>query len=208
MAIGAPRGRAARVRRYAGGWVRVLLAGLMVAAPLGGRGASPKPYVSVNNLVVPFYAAGQSEAVAVLRVEHVFRDHERRGFFRIGLLPLLVGEGVRLEFRDAGVAARELDRVRQGVESSLGGDRIEMRRVRMSCGGTPARVLSATRLRTEKDGRWRLLEGVSVQIGETRRSVSNAVLQVSGPRAGRLTLETAEGSAELNLLGDPAPQSP
>lgn len=95
----------------------MLLAGLMVAAPLGGRGASPKPYVSVNNLVVPFYAAGQSEAVAVLRVEHVFRDHERRGFFRIGLLPLLVGEGVRLEFRDAGVAARELDRVRQGVES-------------------------------------------------------------------------------------------
>ena len=171
-------------------------AGVLIALAAGAA----ESYVGLKKLAVPFYAPGEPEAEAVLRIDRVFREYERRGFFRIGLLPVIVGEGVTLEFRDRAAAARSMDRVRQGLESSLGGGRIELRQLVVTCRGAEPRSLKAGRVRVEKPGRWRMSDGVAVETGRASLRASNALMQASGPQAGRLVLSDP-GRVEADLFG-------
>jgi len=49
---------------------------------------------------MPVYLKSESLPVAVFRANRIYHDHQRKGFFRIGGLPLLVLEGLSLELRD------------------------------------------------------------------------------------------------------------
>jgi hypothetical protein len=51
----------------------------------------------LQGLALPVYLDLSSPAT-VVRADSVSREHQRRGFFRIGALPLLVCEGVTVEF--------------------------------------------------------------------------------------------------------------
>jgi hypothetical protein len=47
------------------------------------------------------YAPNSVREIADYKVETIFLDHRKLGFFRVKLLPVLVVQGVRLEFADA-----------------------------------------------------------------------------------------------------------
>jgi hypothetical protein len=51
------------------------------------------------------YARGSVREIADCKVERVFTGHRKVGFFRVRLLPVLVVQGVRLEFTDAAFSA-------------------------------------------------------------------------------------------------------
>ena len=51
-------------------------------------------------VVVPIFAESGERAAAVLKVQRVTRDLQKRGLFRIGSLPCVRFEGVVLEVRD------------------------------------------------------------------------------------------------------------
>ena len=50
----------------------------------------------MRGATLPFYMPGESKPYAALRVQRVVKDFDRRGFFRIGLLPVLVADSVTL----------------------------------------------------------------------------------------------------------------
>ena len=51
-----------------------------------------------QNLEFRTYASNSIQEIAECKVEKIFLDHRRLGFFRVNLLPVLVVQGVRLEF--------------------------------------------------------------------------------------------------------------
>lgn len=53
-----------------------------------------------QNLEVTTYAPNSNRKVADCKVERIFLDHRKIGFFRVRLLPVLVAQGVRVEFGD------------------------------------------------------------------------------------------------------------
>ena len=85
--------------------------------------------VSVQRAVVPLYPTNSFKLSAIVRVDRVFTDYQRRGFFRIGLLPVVVLDGVTFEAQDTSDPLGSLACVRRWLATKAG-QRIEMRRVK------------------------------------------------------------------------------
>src|SRR5687767_11174635 len=56
---------------------------------------------AAREVVVPLFTASGDKAAAVVRIQSVSRDLERKGFFRVAALPFVALKGVELEIRDA-----------------------------------------------------------------------------------------------------------
>ncbi len=59
------------------------------------------PGFNPENLEFRTYAPNSTREIADCKVEKVFLDHRTLGFFKVKLLPVLVVQGVRVEFGDA-----------------------------------------------------------------------------------------------------------
>jgi hypothetical protein len=79
--------------------------GLVLAVLLAGANWVPGGDFPVGfgwqNLEFRTYAPNSIREIADCKVEKIFLDHRKLGFFRVKLLPVLVVQGVRLEFADA-----------------------------------------------------------------------------------------------------------
>lgn len=65
------------------------------------QGADFPTGVAWRNLEFTTYAPRSIQEIADCKVEKIFLDHRKLGFFRVKLLPVLVVQRVRLEFADA-----------------------------------------------------------------------------------------------------------
>lgn len=180
-----------------GGWL--LLALLCIPA---GAADSPLSGSRMADVTMPFYLGAEQEPSAVLRAEKVFRDYQRRGFFRIGLLPMAVLEGVVIEVRHPAQIGASLGQLQQWLRRDATGC-LELRRVRIVLDQTPARSLEAGCARPLPDGAWQLLGGVRWEAGTNLLQAASATLQVTGERAGRLILATAPPQTNDFLLSSP-----
>ncbi len=143
--------------------------------------------VSVQRAVVPLYTTGSFKLSAVVRVDRAYMDYQRKGFFRIGLLPIGVLDGVTYEARDLSSPAASLASLRRW----LGPDAakyVELRRVTLLL--SPANRLEAGALRCLADGRWELRNGVRFVSGANDLRAPSATLQLTGSRVGQLILQT------------------
>ncbi len=79
--------------------------GLALAVLLAGAGKSPGENFPLGfgwqNLEFTTYAPNSIRQLADYKVETIFLDHRKLGFFRVKLLPVLVVQGVQLEFAEA-----------------------------------------------------------------------------------------------------------
>ena len=96
MHIVEPSNQACGLRSKFIGFAFVWL-GLGLALASASPHASPT-FRKASNLVVPVYDTNTFELRATLRVKQVYPGQKKVGFFRVQLLPQIVGEGVRLEF--------------------------------------------------------------------------------------------------------------
>jgi len=141
-------------------------------------------------MTLPVYLGDDMHLAALLRAERLYAGFQRRGFFRIGVLPQFMADGVTLELHDAARCAEVL----QGVPAKLrlwgNVGALEMRRVVVVFGAptTTSTRLEAGRALCGQDGRWELLDGVVFQAGTNRVSAPSGRLQIVGPKAGRLEL--------------------
>jgi len=163
---------------------------------------------ALKGITAPLYVAGEPKPVAVLRVEKVFTDYQRKGFFRIGLLPLCVADGVRLEVQQPEKAAAALANVPGHLRLAKGNVPAELRRLVLSVAGEPTVQLKAGRVRFGQAGDWLLDGGVSCAQGTTVTEGARATLQVTGESPGQLVLETAAGQRTARLLPTPPPKTP
>jgi hypothetical protein len=84
---------------------RKLWSGLVLAALLVGAGRALGVDFPIDdgwqNLEFRTYAPNSIQEIADCKVDKIFLDHRKLGFFRVKLLPVLVVQGVSLEFGDA-----------------------------------------------------------------------------------------------------------
>ncbi len=184
-------------------WYELLLALSALATPsyvLAAAGLFAG-ITRIDNLLAPVYLSFGSKPVALLRVEHVYHDYQRVGFFRIGAFPLVVLEKVKLEIRDP---AKLLAALTQ-VEGQLGwgdgsGDAVEGRDFTLIGTSQNGVRVKARILRFESGASWRLLDGSVDLPGSAPITFQRATLVIRGLRAGRLTCQMASGVVRLNLL--------
>lgn len=157
--------------------------------------------VSVRQIAIPYYAKGQGSPAAVVRINRIYTDHQRRGFFRIGLLPMLVAEDVRVEVFQPCEALDALQGAKKWLKPASS-QALEWRNVRFVFPQETAPRLEANKLRLSEDGAWKLTDGVVVRWGTNETHRSEAILQVTGTRAGELFLAHG-GTESLNLLQNP-----
>lgn len=143
----------------------------------------------IHDALFPFYAGAEPKLCTVVRVEDIYTDCERRGFFRIGILPLEVMEGVGIEIRNPETAGDGLAQLHHWLESQ-GARRVELRRVKFLVDSTVTNRVEAGRIRVAADGTWQLLDGVKLVSGTNETKAARATLQISGEQAGELVLET------------------
>ena len=143
--------------------------------------------VSVQRAVVPLYTTGSFKLSAVVRVDRAFLDYQHRGFFRIGMFPIGVLDGVTFEARDTADPLASLACVRHWLGTKAG-QRIEMRRVKFLF--SPTSRLEAGLARCVAGDHWELLNGVRFVSGGGEVQAPRATLEMAGPRAGRVILET------------------
>jgi hypothetical protein len=143
-----------------------------------------------TGLVVPFYVGMEHEPSAVFQAKRFFRDYERKGFFKIGVLPIAVFEGVTVEVKHADSVSNSLAELRDWLGRD-GARRVELRRVELLITSSPPCRVFSGRVRFLDNGQCRLFEGVTMTRGTNEVSSGSAVLQLSGARAGQIVFETS-----------------
>jgi hypothetical protein len=154
-------------------------------------------------MVVPICLDSQRpvQPSAILRVGHIFSDYQRRGFFRIGVLPLLVIDGPVVEIRDPMKLSEVLSTVhceiffKDHLTKSA-----EARDFSVRFGSEGGFLLQARLVRLERSGQWRLHEGMVKRPGAPAIAFQKASLQITGREVGELRCETTNGVAHFNLL--------
>jgi hypothetical protein len=138
----------------------------------------------VRNGVFALYAPDEARPVVLVRVGQAYRDYQRRGFFRIGVLPAGVFEGVTFEVMDIGATTNRLLRLDEWVRPSVAGA-FELRRMKIIWGAR-TNSLEAGKVRIASRGSWELLDGVRLTVNGSTTEVRRAILQVTGAQAGEL----------------------
>ena len=167
-----------------------------------------------SGVVLAIYPEIGLQPLAILRADQLYEDYQRRGFFRIGALPMLVAEGLSVELCDTNQLSAALTQAstRFGVKAKKF-KAVEGRGFSLSFSGQLKGVVHARTARLESSTEWRLQEGTVEQPGSAAIAFRRATLAVAGPKAGELTYETATGPTSVHLLAlirplDPAPIQP
>jgi hypothetical protein len=181
-----------------------LFAALLLCAAKGtvhAQGWLPDPNIEVRNAVAPIYLEARPEPAAILRADRVATEYQRRGFFRIGALPMLVMDGLSLEFLDS----NRFSNVLSSASARLSGagemkKPVEGRNLRVWFAPDTERRLTAQRVRLENGFTWRLHDGGIIQNGAVVIPFSEATLAVAGADIGELVCKSPAGVVHTNLL--------
>ena len=142
-----------------------------------------------KGIAYPVYAAEASVPIAVVRVQSTRTEYQRRGFLRIGALPMLVAEQVRVEVRDPRATVAQLSGLPEWLRAPGKGRAGEVRDFQMFDPAEPARPwLSADRVRFAPNGQWEMTGVVVRGPGMASQPFGYALLQVTGERAGQVLL--------------------
>ena len=181
--------------------VRLWLCWLGAFLLLPARGQSAADFLEqgwvMNHAVIPLYSEPGNSPAAIVRVDKVYTEYEKHGFFRIGALPIGVLEGVTFEAKDASPQGRNLERLASWLGADAG-SHLELRGVRFIA--SPSSSLEAGRLRPTGRERWELSGGVAFVRGTNTLRADKATIQVTGPNAGLLILQTTPPSTNTFLF--------
>jgi len=168
-------------------WKAATALALGLAAGGGYAQIQPgKTIGQVEDVMVPIYLDNSPTPAAILRVGRVYRDFQRRGFFRIGILPVVVGEDVSIEIREPDELEQIFTKTSTIIGSFAKSDAVELHRARLLFPGQETPLVEAGRMRLEKQERLRLSSRVTIHTATKRFETTKADFLVAGPQAGQL----------------------
>ncbi len=192
-------------------FVRGALSILILSTVIGvsfGKGGLLPGQAQFKGILVPICIGSNREPVAIFRAKHVFSDYQRRGFFRIGVLPLLVIDGLSIELRDPSSLPATLNAVpSHALFKDFVRSAVEARQFALSCDSQKDFAVRARLVRLESSDEWRLEDGVVRQSGGGQLSFQRATLRISGPHAGEMNCETSSGVVRIELLSSTQPKN-
>lgn len=160
------------------------VATLLVSLP--GLNAVELVGASANDVTSSEYNSKDLSLVAQVHAAHLFTDYERRGFFRIGLLPIPVAENVQIQIRSADFLTNALLGLHFWNQPSVGVRRLELRNLEIKLFGEKQPRLSAVTARVGQDGVLELSTVSMLNATGQPLSISKATLQATGSSAGWL----------------------
>jgi len=136
--------------------------------------------------------------IVKIQAARVFLDHERIGFFRLGLVPLAVVQGAQVQLESADRLTNALASMNSWNLGSRSLRRMEIRELELSLLGEPEPRLRAATARANAAG---ALELSKVSLpGRPAGSIAKATLQLTGPAAGCLRWNDGDKMTELFVL--------
>ena len=146
--------------------------------------------IGLKGGVISLYSGTEEGPATVVRLDQAYADYESKGFFRIGLLPIGVMEGVTFELPHRESLTNSLAQLHRWL-GARAAKRLELRRVTFLVSAPVTNRLAAGRARVSLDGTLQLLDGVNFISGTNQLQAGRGVLQVTGEQAGQLILETS-----------------
>ncbi len=145
----------------------------------------------VSRGTITCYAPKELKPMLTLRLEQGYGDYQTRGFFRIGVLPLLVVEGLEVELHDAGRSFAALTNLPSLLgQSPNPKEALELRRFALVLPEPKRPVLTAQSVRILNGTTWQLRNGKLILHDGTEQLFRRAVLTVAGPHCGEFVCET------------------
>jgi hypothetical protein len=144
--------------------------------------------------------------IVEVHAARVFIDHEKYGFFRLGLAPLAVIQGVRVQVASASRLTNALANLSSWGPAEGNLRHLEVRDLEISLFGEKEPRLRAGTARPNPSG---ALELSHVSFaGGPPAAISKASLQMTGPAAGTLRWRDGQVENELLILKPPEPKKP
>ena len=160
----------------------------------------PVSFVDASNVCVAVYLKSERLPAAIVRARAIHEDYQRRGFFRIGVLPMLALEGLTLEVREAehlsGVLTNATAFLARKGEARKA---VEGRDFTLSFSSKPDGRVTARSVRLEGREAWSLAQGTVDMPPGKPVNFRQATLTISGPHAGALLCETSNGPVRICL---------
>jgi hypothetical protein len=135
--------------------------------------------------------------IARVHTTRAFIDHEKWGFFRLGLLPVPVVEGVQVQIQSAGCLTNVLSDLNSWNASSGVSRRLELRNLDISILDEKEPRLHAAIARVGRSGSLELSNVAVGRDGGVPVSIPKATLQISGPASGCLRWNDSGKEVEL-----------
>jgi hypothetical protein len=141
-------------------------------------------------------------------LDKAYTDYQSKGFFRIGVLPIGVMEGVTFRLQHPDSATNCLALMHQWLASATA-KRLELRRVSFLVSPPATKSLETGRARLAASGKLELFDGVRFVAGTNQLRAARGTLQITGDQAGQLVLETTPPWTNnlLSHLEAPGPQN-
>jgi hypothetical protein len=136
------------------------------------------------------------QLVSRIHITRAYVDHEKWGFFKIGLAPVQVVEGVKVQINSAGSLTNALDVIKASHISPAVERHLELRKLEISLLGEKEPRLRADSASIIRPGVLQLTH-VSVSNDGEALSIPKATLQVSGPDCGCLRWNDARGQDQV-----------
>ncbi len=162
---------------------------LLVSSGYAQLGGLSSANGRIRRAVVPIYMGRNPEPSMIIRADSIYKDYQRKAFFRIGVLPIKVAEGVSLEIRDIESATNSLALLDRWI-SPRAAERLELRQAAIQIETAVTNRLEAGRVRVRREGEWELAGGVHFQFGTNGVHAVRATLQVAGSQTGTLVMDT------------------
>ena len=133
----------------------------------------------MRGAVIPLYVGSEPQPALVVRADRIFRDFQEKGFFRMGILPVAVMDGVTLEIRDVHSLSNSLFQLRQWLGPQAA-SHLELRHATVEIAAGVTNRLQAGRVRILPGGRLQLDDSVRFHAGTTRIRAGQPVARVNG----------------------------
>ncbi len=153
----------------------------------------------VSGLAFPVGEPADHPAAKV-KIEEISQGSQKRGFFRISILPLMVAKGVEIRLQRAEIGV--FTEITKTLRSLVKLDAQEFQKVTIFYGDEAApRLLAEVAIPAE--GAW-ALKRVRVKTPTGFRELADCTLHFTGANSGRLISQNGEPLA-LDFITDPRP---
>jgi hypothetical protein len=156
--------------------------------------------LQAKGLTFPLYSPASPQPTAIVRVGGFRTEFLRKGFFRIGALPVRVAEDVSVEIIDLAQATNLFVNMEALLRPGRADSAWSIRRfsIRRQGSGTP--ILSAGAARSLSGGKWELSGDVRIMAVSEEPAPRRALLKVAGPDAGQLEFVSAAEPFVVNVF--------
>lgn len=204
-------GQAALSFRRTGWWLAggILCCFIALRGPGASQAAGPaeknknKTILNARGLTLPFYHGPDHRLSLVVKLDRITKENQRKGFFRIGVLPLMVVHEAKLDVRQPQYFAEAVKEFHQHVTGKDLKKTVELRGFTFTV-PTNGVTLTATKGRIISPAEWELSGTVRLIDSSGTNDYTKVSLLVSGNETG--TLRVPGGSSRFLFKNSNQPQ--